>query len=144
MRKLCGSEATIISKIESPTGVLNLEDILEITDEIFIDRGDLSRKVPLEKVPFFQRKIISTAKAKNTPVYVATNLLETMVVQRAPSRAELNDVVSTLLMGADGLVLAAETAIGKYPVGAVYMIRTLIEECEKWTENTSLSEILSY
>ena len=57
-----------------------------------------------------------------------------MVMQRTPSRAELNDVVSTLLMGADGLVLAAETAIGKYPVDAVNMIRTLIEECEKWTE----------
>jgi len=67
-----------------------------------------------------------------------------MVVQRAPSRAELNDVVSTLLMGSDGLVLAAETAIGKYPVGVDNMIRTLIEECEKWTENTSLSAILSY
>ena len=67
-----------------------------------------------------------------------------MVVQRTPSRAGLNDVVSTLLMRPDGLVLAAETAIGKYPVGVVNMIRTLIEECEKWTENTSLSEILSY
>ena len=67
-----------------------------------------------------------------------------MVVQRAPSRAELNDVVSTLLMGVDGLVLAAETAIRKYPMGAVNIIRTLIEECEKWTENISLSEILSY
>ena len=62
----------------------------------------------------------------------------------APSRAELNDVVSTLLMGADGLVLAAETAIGNYPVSAVNMIRTLIAECEKWTENTSLSEFLGY
>ena len=108
-----------------------------------IDRGDLSRKVPIEKVPFLQRRIISLAKTKKIPVYVATNLLESMVVQPAPPRAELNDVVSTALMGADGLVLAAETAIGNYPVGAVQMTRTLIEECEKWTENTSISEILS-
>ena len=143
MRKLCGPEATIISKIESPAGVLNLEDILEVADEILIDRGDLSRKVPLEKVPFLQRKIILIAKEKNTPVYVATNLLESMVAQPAPSRAELNDVVSTSLMGADGLVLAAETAIGNYPVGAVKMTRTLIEECEKWTKNMSISEILN-
>ena len=144
MRKICGSEAIIISKIESPAGVANLEDILEVADEILVDRGDLSRKVPLEKIPFLQRKIIAIAKAKKRQVYVATNLLETMGVQSAPSRAELNDVVSTLLMGADGLVLAAETAIGKYPVGAVNMIRTLIEECEKWTEKTSLSDIMSY
>lgn len=143
MRKLCGPDATIICKIESPAGIKNLEDILQIADEILIDRGDLSRKVPIEKVPFLQRRIISLAKTKKIPVYVATNLLESMVVQPAPSRAELNDVVSTALMGADGLVLAAETAIGNYPVGAVQMTRTLIEECEKWTENTSISEILS-
>ena len=95
-------------------------------------------------LPSFHNDSENKSKSKKRPVYVATNLLETMVVQCAPSRAELNDVVSTLLMGSDGLVLAAETAIGKYPVGAVNMIRTLIEECEKWTENTSLSENLSY
>ena len=142
MRRVCGKGATIISKIESPSGVRNVKDILGAADEILIDRGDLSRKISLEKVPFLQRKIISIAKTKKTPVYVATNLLESMVLQQTPTRAELNDVVSTILMGADGLVLAAETAIGKYPVGAVEMIRTLIEETEKWTEKQSLVDIM--
>jgi pyruvate kinase len=143
MRALCGEGARIICKIESPSGVLNLEDILESADEILIDRGDLSRTVPIEKVPFLQRRIISIARSKSKPVFVATNLLESMVTTKSPTRAEVNDVVSTLLMGADGLVLAAETAIGNFPVDAVDMIRRLIQQKDKWTPNTSIREILN-
>jgi pyruvate kinase len=78
----------------------------------------------------------------NTPVYVATNLLESMITTESPTRAEVNDVISTLEMGANGLVLAAETAIGKNPVKAVQMIRSLITEYERWTPNTSIMELL--
>ena len=142
MRALCGPDANIICKIESPMGLANLEGIIEQADEILIDRGDLSRKVSIEKVPFLQRRIISFARSHKTPVFVATNLLESMVTQKSPNRAEVNDVVSTLLMGADGLVLAAETAIGGYPVESVAMIRNLIDESEMWTPDTSLAEIM--
>ena len=142
MRTLCGTNSKIICKIESPSGLTNLDGIVERADEILIDRGDLSRKILIEKVPFLQRLIISTARLHNTPVFVATNLLESMVTKKTPTRAEVNDVVSTLLMGADGLVLAAETAIGKYPVEAVTMIRKLIEESEAWTPDVSLSEFI--
>ena len=144
LRSKIGKDKYIIAKIESPSGLYHLNEIIDVSNAILVDRGDLSRQVSIEKIPFYQKQIISSSNSKGRKVYVATNLLETMVVQRTPSRAELNDVVSTLLMGADGLVLAAETAIGKYPVGAVNMIRTLIEECEKWTEKTSLSDIMSY
>ena len=123
-------------------GVRNLKGILEQTDEILIDRGDLSRRVPIERIPFLQRRIISIARSMRTPVHVATNLLESMVTTRSPNRAEVNDVVSTLEMGANGLILAAETAIGKHPVEAVKMVRTLIDEHERWTPNTSIDEIL--
>ena len=82
------------------------------------------------------------ARSRQKPVFVATNLLESMVTKKSPTRAEVNDVVSTLLMGASGLVLAAETAIGKYPVESVDMIATLIEETEKWTEETKLVEMI--
>ncbi|MBT3361755.1 MAG: hypothetical protein HN403_19195 [Rhodospirillales bacterium] len=142
MRAVCGPDATIICKIESPSGLINLEGIVERADEILIDRGDLSRKIPIAKVPFLQRRIISFARSRKTPVFVATNLLESMVTRKSPTRAEVNDVASTLLMGADGLVLAAETAIGNYPVEAVTMIRDLISESEMWTPDTSLTEIL--
>ena len=142
MRELCGPDANIICKIESPSGLANLEEILDVTDEILIDRGDLSRKVPIEKVPFLQRKIIAVAASKKKPVFVATNLLESMVIKKSPTRAEVNDVASTLLMGANGLVLAAETAIGNYPVDCVSMVRRLIDESATWTADKSLSDIL--
>jgi|TARA_B110000438_G_scaffold297223_1_gene343259 pyruvate kinase len=142
MRSLCGKDANIICKIESPHGLVNLDGIIDYTDEILIDRGDLSRKISIEKIPFLQRKIISIARSRKTPVFVATNLLESMVKNNFPNRAEVNDVVSTLLMGADGLVLAAETAIGNFPVEAVTMIRNLIDESENWIPDASLSEIM--
>ena len=142
MRTLCGSSSKIICKIESPSGLANLDGIIERADEILIDRGDLSRKILIEKVPFLQRQIISSARLQKTPVFVATNLLESMVTKKTPTRAEVNDVVSTLLMGADGLVLAAETAIGKFPVEAVTMIRKLIDESEAWAPDGSLSEFI--
>lgn len=142
MRNIVGSESTIISKIESRNGARNIDRILEASDEILIDRGDLSREVSLEKIPFLQRRIVSIARSKMKPVYVATNLLESMVRTQTPTRAEINDVVSTLLMGADGLVLAAETAIGNYPAESVIMIKKLIDQFKKWTPNTSIQEIL--
>jgi len=142
MRALVGKEATLICKIESISGVVNLNEILNHADQILIDRGDLSRQIPNHKIPFLQRRIISLSRSQGKPVFVATNLLESMTNSRTPTRAELNDVVSTLIMGANGLVLASETAIGKYPVAAVQNIRNLIEQFEKWTTNTSIKEIL--
>jgi pyruvate kinase len=142
MRAVCGPDANIICKIESPSGLENLEEIIELADEILIDRGDLSRRIAIEKVPFLQRRIIAMARARKTPVFVATNLLESMVSRKSPTRAEVNDIVSTLLMGADGLVLAAETAIGNYPDKAVEMVRKLIVENEMWTPNTTIDDIL--
>jgi pyruvate kinase len=142
MRQLCGAEACVISKIESRLGLHNLNGIIELSDQILVDRGDLSRQVPIDKVPFLQRRIISIARSMRTPINVATNLLESMVITHTPTRAEVNDVVSTLLMGANGLVLAAETAVGKYPVDAVKMIRLICDQFEKWTPNSSIDEIL--
>ena len=142
MKRLCGERANIICKIESPSGVKNLGQILDITDCILIDRGDLSRRIAIEKIPFLQRKIISAAKKINKPVFVATNLLETMITTQSPTRAEVNDVVSTLEMGGDGLVLAAETAIGKFPVQSVQMIRKLINIYDQWTPNTSIKDLI--
>jgi len=142
MREVCGENTNIICKIESPSGLNSLESIIERADEILIDRGDLSRRIPIERIPFLQRRIISIARSMGTPVFVATNLLESMVTIPSPTRAEVNDVVSTLEMGANGLVLAAETAIGKYPFEVVQMVHSLINEFERWTPNTSIIDLL--
>jgi pyruvate kinase len=142
-RSCVGDESHLITKIESVRGVRNLIEITDRADAILIDRGDLSREVPIEKIPFLQRRIVSSVKSRHKPVYVATNLLESMVEWHKPNRAEVNDVVSTLEMGATGLVLAAETAIGDHPVAAVQTIRRLVEQFERWTPNTSFDELLA-
>ena len=142
VRQIIGNNTNLISKIESIKGVLNLGEILPLVDKILIDRGDLSREIAIEKIPFVQRKIISYAKSKETPVYVATNLLESMIKTSTPTRAEVNDVASTLLMGADGLVLAAETAIGKYPTESVIMINSLIKQYKKWVPDASFEDVI--
>ena len=142
IREIIGMDANLISKIESIRGVLNLEEILPLVNCILIDRGDLSREIAIEKIPFIQRRIISKARSKHVPVYVATNLLESMTKTLTPTRAEANDVASTLLMGADGLVLAAETAIGKHPIDAVIMIKALVKQFMRWTPESSMRDII--
>ena len=131
LRDLVGDAVTIIAKIESRSGIENLNEILHEADAILIDRGDLSRQVPIETVPLIQKRIIHRANLAHVPVYVATNLLESMITTLQPTRAEVNDVMNTLLDGADGLVLAAETAVGRHPIGCVGMIRALIDEYER-------------
>lgn len=141
LRELVG-DATIISKIESRRGVKNIDGILAAADEILIDRGDLSREVPLENLPLLQKAIIRKANIAKTPVNVATNLLESMIVNRKPTRAELNDIINTLLDGANGLVLAAETAIGSHPVGVVDMVLGLIERYRRSLEGYRIDDLL--
>ena len=136
MRTLVGDDVEIISKIESSEAVQNFEGIAELSDAVLIDRGDLSREIPLEKLPFVQRDLLERAKEAEIPAYVATNLLETMISSPRPTRAELNDVASTLRDGASGLVLAAETAVGRFPVGCVAMIRALIQQFEQSCEGS--------
>ena len=128
MRELIGAEATLISKIESLNGIANLEAIARHSDALLIDRGDLSRQVPLAKIPAFQKEIVRRGRAAGRPVFVATNLLESMIKLPVPTRAELTDIYNSLVDGADGLVLAAETAIGQYPVACASMVARVISE----------------
>jgi len=133
----------IISKVESKKGLINLDGICEYSDVILIDRGDLSRDVPLEKIPFAQQHILEKGKSFNTPVYVATNLMENMILNSKPTRAEVNDIRSTLNGGASGLVLAAETAIGKYPVECVRILSKIIEETQNYKDDNNIEKLFS-
>ncbi len=126
LRELIGQDVNIISKIENQSGLENFEEISEKSEAILIDRGDLAREIPIEAIPFTQKWIIKRAKTKGIPVYVATNLLESMVTNKEPNRAEVNDVMNTLMDGADGLVLAAESAVGARPVACANMVSKLI------------------
>jgi pyruvate kinase len=130
-RRFAGPDAEIIAKVETRQALERLEEILDAADAILIDRGDLSREIPIESIPLVQKEVIRRANVAGVPVYVATNLLESMIAGSRPTRAEVNDVINTLIDGADGLVLAAETAIGRNPIGCVTMIRALIRQFEQ-------------
>jgi len=145
IRSIVGSNNFIISKIESIKGLTNLDAILRQSDAIIIDRGDLSREISIEKIPEAQKYIIKNCKRSKTKVYVATNLLESMTHSLSPTRAEVNDIHNTLCDGADGLVLAGETAIGKYPIQCVTMIKKIIKQFQKPTNdlNNSISNIIN-
>lgn len=140
LRELIPEGSTIISKIESRAGVRNMDGIIESSNALLVDRGDLSREVPLQHVPYYQKAIARRVNRWNKPLYVATNLLESMVTHRRPTIAEANDIANTLLDGVHGLVLAAETAIGIDPVGAATMIQTAIEAFDRANLGVLLDE----
>ena len=127
VRKITGNNSFIISKIETENAITNIDKITKKSDALLIDRGDLSRYVPIEKIPMAQEMIINKSIRLNKPTYVATNLLESMIKENQATRAESHDVYSSLKEGAKGLVLAAETAIGKNPVECVRFIKRCIK-----------------
>lgn len=131
VRKLVNNNSFIISKIETKTAMNELKSITNKSNALLIDRGDLSMYIPIEEIPLAQEKIIKIGKSKKVPVYVATNLLETMIRENQPTRAESHDIFSTLKQGASGLVLAAETAIGINPVGCVKFLKKSIRVYRK-------------
>ena len=116
-----------IFKIETKSALKNLNQILRLGNNFLIDRGDLSKDISIEYVPLAQRKILLEAKKFKKNIYVATNFLETMITNVIPTRGEVNDIYNTLELGAKGLVLAAETAIGKYPDECITVLKKIIK-----------------
>ena len=127
VKKTCNNKMKVISKIECQDALDNLNEIIHESDFLLIDRGDLSKEIPLEKIPFVQKIILNRASKKNKGVFVATNLLESMISNRKPTRAEVHDVINTIVDGAYGLTLAAETAIGENPISCINMLNKIIE-----------------
>jgi len=125
-------EENKIFKIETSLAAKNFRSILKKGKNFLLDRGDLSKDVEVVNIPIVQRKLFELRKNfKNKKIFVATNLLESMLVNNYPNRGEVNDIFSSLEMGADGLVLAAETAIGKYPKDSVFFLRKLVKIFEE-------------
>jgi pyruvate kinase len=140
LRRLAPVGAEIMAKIESRAGVRNMDSIIDGSDVVLIDRGDLSREIAFEYVPYYQKAIIRRANRWHRSVYVATNLLESMVTSQVPTIAEANDLATTLLDGVHGLVLAAETAIGVDPVGSVQMVLRAVHAFERATGSDLLED----
>ena len=115
----------IIAKIESVRGVINLPDIVKAADGILIDRGDLSREIRISGIPNAVASIVDTCKKNDCPCYIATNVLDSMIEDELPSRAEISDIYNLLVLGVSGFVLAAEVAIGKHPVESVQVVNLM-------------------
>jgi pyruvate kinase len=129
-RGLIGTRAAIVSKIEKPSAVERLEEIVALSDAVMVARGDLGVELAAERVPAIQKRIVRCCRRLGRPVIVATQMLESMVASPVPTRAEASDVATAVYDGADAVMLSAESAAGRYPVEAVDMMNRLIVEVE--------------
>lgn len=126
-----GSDMKIIAKIENMQGIMNLEDILSVSDGVMVARGDMGVEIPMEEVPVLQKKMIKLANAQGKHVITATQMLESMIKNPRPTRAEATDIANAIYDGTTAIMLSGETAAGQYPIEAVKTMARIAESAEK-------------
>ncbi len=139
---LKGAPIKVIAKIERPEALECIEEIIDIADGVMVARGDLGIEIPLERVPFEQKRIISIANRKNKFVITATQMLESMIEHPTPTRAEVTDIANAILDGTDAIMLSGETSAGKYPVLAVETMQRIAKAAEKHIKPIDLTDIM--
>jgi pyruvate kinase len=138
-RKLIPSDTGIIAKVENKSAIKNIKDIINTSDAIMVARGDLAVEIGANEVPHVQLDIVKKCSELGKPVIIATQMLESMIENNKPTRAEINDIGTAVFQGADVVMLSAETAVGKYPIQAVQAMKKTIVSTEKYKkENISL------
>mgnify|MGYP000503258555 CR=1 FL=1 len=125
-----GVRLPVLAKVEKPQAVDNLEDIIAAFDGVMVARGDLGVELPLEMVPLVQKRAIQMCREAGKPVIVATQMLDSMITESRPTRAEVSDVANAVLDGADALMLSGETSVGARPTHVVSTMSTIIEHLE--------------
>src|SRR5436309_3364207 len=130
-RKLVGGRAGIMVKLEKPSAIQHLAEIIELADGLMVARGDLGVEMPPEDVPSVQKQVIHACRVAGKPVVVATQMLESMVGAPTPTRAEASDVATAVYEGADAVMLSAETAVGQYPIEAAAMMDRIARRVQR-------------
>ncbi len=130
-RRLIGKRAAIIVKIEKPSALTHLDELIQLSDAVMVARGDLGVEMPPEDVPSAQKRIVGACRLAGKPVVVATQMLDSMIHAPAPTRAEASDVATAVYDGADAMMLSAESASGDYPVESVSMMNRIIARTER-------------
>jgi pyruvate kinase len=126
-----GRRVPVIAKVEKPQAVENIEDIVAAFDGIMVARGDLGVEMPLEQVPIFQKRAVALARRNAKPVIVATQMLDSMIDNSRPTRAEASDVANAVIDGTDAVMLSGETSVGKHPVETVRTMARIVEAAEE-------------
>ena len=138
------SSAGVIAKIEKPEALLEIDQIIEFSDGIMVARGDLGVEISFDEVPLIQKSIVEKCIMHSKPVIIATQMMESMITNFRPTRAEANDVANAVLDGADALMLSGETSIGKYPVETINSMQKIIEYTENNTNRTNPFDSLHF
>lgn len=125
-----GSKTRVVAKIEKPEAVKDLNNIIRETDAVMVARGDLGVEIPMQEVPVVQKKIVKKCLNEAKPVIIATQMMESMITNPAPSRAEVNDVANSVLDGADALMLSGETSVGDHPAMVIKAMYSIIRHLE--------------
>jgi pyruvate kinase len=126
------SQARIVAKIEKPEAVADIDEIIKVSDALMVARGDLGVEVPYQNVPLIQKMMIRKGHEYAKPVIVATQMMESMITNISPTRAEVNDVANAVLDGADAVMLSGETSVGKFPVEVIRTMANIIREMENF------------
>lgn len=127
----------VIAKIEKPEAVENIDSLIGFCDGLMVARGDLGVEIPMQEVPLIQKMLVRKAKKARIPVIIATQMMETMIDNSVPTRAEVNDVANSIMDGADAVMLSGETSVGKHPIRVIQKMSEII----KSVENSSLIKV---
>ncbi|NNF21313.1 MAG: pyruvate kinase, partial [Saprospiraceae bacterium] len=150
--KESGKRTKVVAKIEKPQALDHIDEILEHTDAVMVARGDLGVEIPMQDVPLLQKKLVNKCNLKGIPVIIATQMMESMIENPRPTRAETNDVANAVMDGADALMLSAESAAGKFPIEAVRRMSMTIKAVEnesigiyhKYRDEDEMEDFLSH